>query len=300
MTRHSPLDPPRAGAEPTPTTSDERPASVALEAARVRWARRFGTGARRELEREWQHLASSARSPSSGAAVDDLAAAAEQVVVCRHGHRALRAELVDERERDLAVTRDPALVSYERKWARKLEKLMRVHAARWYVPGLSAEEVRDALTLRLLEALRGEPPAGELPALRDPRHHRAGKEWGLSVLASHVSVLRQRFRLGAAPVDFGEQPVPERSPTLEERWLEVERGAERELASARAEQALSRVQRRWLGALRGAANAGAFFESSERLNLSAASRALGKDRSSAQRAYRELQHRFQRELERLK
>ena len=46
-------------------------------------------------------------------------------------------------------------------------------------------------------------------------------------------------------------------------------------------------------------NAGAFFESSERPNLSAASRVLGKDRSSAQRAYRELQARFIEELNRL-
>jgi hypothetical protein len=46
------------------------------------------------------------------------------------------------------------------------------------------------------------------------------------------------------------------------------------------------------------ARSGGFFESSAEPNLSAASRVLGKNRSSAQRAYRELQTRFTAELSR--
>jgi hypothetical protein len=74
----------------------------------------------------------------------------------------------------------------------------------------------------------------------------------------------------------------------------------RALAQQRAEQALSRPQRQWLSALKLSARAGGFFESSAEPNLSAASRVLGRNRSSAQRAYGELQTRFGRELQRLK
>jgi hypothetical protein len=47
--------------------------------------------------------------------------------------------------------------------------------------------------------------------------------------------------------------------------------------------------------MRVAANDGAFFESSDDLNLSAAARVLGKDRSSAKRAWDVLRARFARE-----
>jgi hypothetical protein len=91
----------------------------------------------------------------------------------------------------------------------------------------------------------------------------------------------------------------EHARSHEERWLDLEADHGRALARERAELGLSRPQRRWLAALKSSANAGAFFESSERPNLSAASRLLGKNRSSAQRAYRELQGCFIRELSRL-
>ena len=61
----------------------------------------------------------------------------------------------DASERDLAITSDAALVRYEAKWQRKLARLQRAHPERWRVPGLSPEEVRDALTLRLIEVVRG-------------------------------------------------------------------------------------------------------------------------------------------------
>jgi hypothetical protein len=68
--------------------------------------------------------------------------------------RALGAEQLERRERDAALTDDEALVAYEAKWQRKLAKLQRAFPARWRVAGLSDEEVRDLLTLRLLEAVR--------------------------------------------------------------------------------------------------------------------------------------------------
>lgn len=143
----------------------------------------------------------------------------------------------------------------EAKWRRRLQNLQHAYPARWRVPGLSEEEVRDILTLRLIEVVRTE-------ASDFSKYERAGREWGMQCLQEH---LRARVRA---------------------------------LAQQRAELGLSRPQRQWLAALKRSVNAGAFFDSSERPNLSAASRVLGKDRSSAQRAYRELQSRFIEELRR--
>jgi hypothetical protein len=64
---------------------------------------------------------------------------------------------------------DRELVRFLDEWTRLLAKLQRRHPARWRVPGLSDEEVRDALTLRLLEAVR----AGDQTVL--------GRDWGFAV-----------------------------------------------------------------------------------------------------------------------
>ena len=90
------------------------------------------------------------------------------------------------------------------------------------------------------------------------------------------------------------------APNEEERLIDDEAAALRELARERATRSLSVPQRRWLAALTLSANAGAFFEASGKPNLSAASRVLGKDRSSAVRAFGELQHHFGRELGKLR
>jgi hypothetical protein len=207
----------------------------------------------------------------------------------------LNAELEDERARDAAMSDDAALVRYVGGWTRRVVKLQQAHPARWHVHGLSPEEVRDALSLALLELLRS---PGEVQA----RYRRAGREWGLSVILQALRELRKRFRVRTTVMDLGAEPldVPlvERTPSHEERWLELETQARREFAQRSAEQRLSNPQRRWLHALRLAAEQSDFFRSSAALNLSAASRVLGKNRSSAQRAYRELQTRFQEELDR--
>lgn len=196
------------------------------------------------------------------------------------------------RDRDDAASDDAALVRYEATWARAIARLQRAHPRRWSVRGWSEEEVRDALTLRLVEVVRGERDAFE-------RYDRDGKPWALVVMRTRLDELRKANRLDARPTTFEEAPLPSRLPDQEEEWLAREEDARREIARQRAERTLTIPQRRWYAAMRMAANAGAFFRSSDALNLAAASRTLGKNRSSAQRAYRELQTVFARERERI-
>jgi hypothetical protein len=201
----------------------------------------------------------------------------------------LAAERSERRERDAARTDDEALVAYEAKWQRKLTRLQRTFPGRWRVVGLSDEEVRDLLTLRLIEAVRD--PDGVDLALARP-----GKEWGLLVVQQALRALRRGFRLNVSPADFSEGQWGSQAPNQEEGWLEGEAERNRRSAQERAERRLSRPQRTWLAALKLSARAGSFFEASAEPNLSAASRILGKNRSSAQRAFRELQARFSAEL----
>jgi hypothetical protein len=203
--------------------------------------------------------------------------------------RALAAELSDRRERDAARTEDRALVDYQAKWNRKLARLQHSFPERWRVPGLSDEEVRDLLTLRLIEAVR-EPDGAELQLARP------GKEWGLLIAQRALRALRGGFRLKVSPADFSGAQWEIRGPSQEEQWLEGEADLNRRSAQERAERGLSRPQRSWLAALKLSAREGGFFAASAEPNLSAASRILGKNRSSAQRAFRELQARFSAEL----
>jgi hypothetical protein len=206
--------------------------------------------------------------------------------------RAVDAEQRERRERDAALTDDRALVAYEAKWQRKLARLQRAFPGRWRVAGLSDEEVRDLLTLRLLEAVR-RADAEELELARP------GREWGLLIAQRELRTLRKGFRLDVVLADPGEAGLPSRDASQEDAWLEREAALNRALAQARAEGGMSLPQRRWLGAFRASAERGAFFEASAEPNLSEPSRALGKHRSSALRAYRELQARFSAELARL-
>jgi hypothetical protein len=207
----------------------------------------------------------------------------------RYGSAALALELADERERDAAAASDAALVTYERKWSKRLARLQRMKPARWAVRELSAEELHAELTLRLLDAVRS--VEGEFS-----RDERAGREWGLTFLVRQRAALRQRFRLDVSLV---EEPVCAVPSTQEDALIDAQSERLFELARERAESTLSRPQRRWLSAMRLSANAGGFFESSGRLNLAAASRLLERNRSSAQRAFAELQSRFSAELSKL-
>jgi hypothetical protein len=205
--------------------------------------------------------------------------------------RAVWNEHADRAQRDLARVDDSALVQYEAKWQHKVRRLQRTFPERWRVAGLSDEEVRDILTLRLIEAVRQASP--EELALARP-----GREWGLLIVQRELRGLRRAFKLPAVPVDFSEAPATLQVFDQEERLLAEESERLFLVAGQRAEQGLSRPQRRWLAALKLSARSGGFFQASAEPNLSAASRVLGKNRSSAQRAYRELQARFSRELPR--
>ncbi len=207
--------------------------------------------------------------------------------------RALRNERRDDDERRAAAADDLALVAYQSKWQRRLRRLQQGFPERWRVPGLSDEEVVDRLTLRLIEAVRH-------PTAVEQELRRPGREWGLLIARIELRALRKTFRLATVPVDFAAAVCEGRAPSQEESFFELETEHGRRLAQARAEERLSRPQRRWLSALKLSALAGDFFAASAEPNLSAAARLLGKNRSSAQRSYRELQLRFRRELERLR
>jgi len=207
--------------------------------------------------------------------------------------RAFVREMDELRERSLAQEDDAALVRYLSKWQGKLARLQRRYPERWGVPGLSDEEVRDLLTLRLFEALRG-------PDRSAWQLQQTGREWGLLVLRFALGELRRSFKLRVAPGETEPSPGYRHALNPEEQWLDEEEERGRAQAQARAESGLSKPQRAWLAAFKVSALSGGFFAASDEPNLSAASRLLGKDRSSAQRAYQELKSRFGRELERLK
>ncbi|RYZ09090.1 MAG: hypothetical protein EOO73_04810 [Myxococcales bacterium] len=186
------------------------------------------------------------------------------------------------------MSNDDLLVNYLAGWHRSLSRMQRAYPARWHVPGLSDEEVRDTLTLQLLEVVRDDPQS----ALPD-------RPTALRIMRRRLATLRKSFRLGATPTDFDEAPPRMAQAGDEARYLEREADACRAEAAAAVRTRLSVPQRRWLAAFTLAANGGAFFEASDEPNLSAASRVLGRHRSSALRAYQELQTEFQRERRRI-
>jgi hypothetical protein len=172
------------------------------------------------------------------------------------------------------------------QWDRKLRRLQRAHPERWHVATWSDDEVRGALTLRLIER-----------AMVDARDD---DEWALAIVTERLAELRRANRLRSTPMDLRGAPLMQAIPSHEDRFLEHEDDACRAIAGLHAEQRLTKPQRAWLHAMRDAAERGAFFASTGELNLSAASRLLGKHRSSAQRAWEELRIRFMREHGRLR
>jgi hypothetical protein len=177
---------------------------------------------------------------------------------------------------------DDELVAFIDEWDRRIARLQRTRPELWCVFGLSDDEVRDAITLRLIEQAR----AGECDA------------W--TIATAEVTALRKRFRVRATPADLRKAPLRDRAPDQEAICLDREDEAVHDRARRTAESSLDRPQRRWLAAMKMAANAGAFFDSSDALNLSAAARVLGKNRSSAKRAYAALRDHFQRELDKIR
>lgn len=250
------------------------------------WSTRYGRGSVLALVAAATELDCPSESEAHAAKLRVL----EQRHIERHGEHALYAEKSDELARDAGRASSPALVQYHTHWDARLRRMARRHPERFRAPGLSPEEVRDALTLALLHAVRNSDGDGEFTL--------PGKEWGLLVMMAELRALRQRFRLEAESVDFRTLTLAKSEPSQEERWLEHETEVCHSESAAAAVKRLTTSERQWFATLRMAARQGQFFEASDRPNLSAASRILGKDRSSAHRAYREIQVRFQAELRR--
>jgi len=268
-------------------------AEHALERARASWSSSFGTASQSELCRKFERALALVASFGGAGTISfvELQRRIEHQHRLKYGPENLRAEAEDERARDLAVRDDEALVAYETKWKRRLVKLQRAHPSRWRVPGLSDDELRDELTLRLIDAVRTKPEERS-------QHQRPGKEWGLLFLAHQRRALRHEL----GPELVLDQAIPvldQPAPSGEEQLIAEQSAMLKAMALERAESSLTRPQRRWFAAMKEMANAGAFFESSGRLNLAAVSRLLHKDRSSAMRAFGELRQRVVRELKKL-
>lgn len=200
-------------------------------------------------------------------------------------------DLDDETLREAARSSDPALCAYEARWRTRLRVSMRRRPRYFRVPGLPDDEVLDALVLGLVEHVRGAPgPTAE----RDDSEAAPRRPLELVLAEATVRELRRRFRLAATPVDFREVVVQSRAETPEQAVLDREHHTTRERAARRAEAGLDPERRAWLEAFRRSANDGNFFAESGRPNLAAASRVLGKHRSSALRAYVELGQHFRR------
>lgn len=264
----------------------EHAAREALGDVEARWENEFGRASRKELVgAAVVALAGEALKPAT---VRVRCARIEQHHRARYGGRALAAERADELERDAASQSDAALVAYQAKWSARLRRLQLAHPKRWSVRGLSPEELHAELTLGLIELVIAQNGDFE-------RYERPGREFGFAFFCVARGALRRKYRLR---VVLAEPPLwfdPE--PTHEERLIADELESATQRASARAESLLSRPQRRWLSALKLSAHVGGFFESSGKLNLASASRLVGKNRSSGQRAFLEIRRLFQAELE---
>lgn len=250
------------------------------------WKLRYGAGSVWSLMHAW--CAAAPELDADGQPVYGDSGRVEQQHIESWGSRALRSEKHDELARDEARAHDAALVAYQSHWERRLKQLARRYPERFAAPGLSPEELRDTLTLHLIEAVRHPE--------RDSEFTLPGKEWGLVVVTAQLRELRRRFRLRAEVTDLRTVTLLQEGCSAEDLWLERESRECATWAAAAAERGLSASEKQWYAALRAAARQGAFFEASDRLNLSAASRLVGKDRSSAHRAYREIQAQFQAQL----
>src|SRR5690606_10262647 len=83
-----------------------------------------------------------------------LASDVERAHQQRWGSAALAAEKLDELARDRARGSDRELCDYQAHWERRIERLTRRYPERFFTPGLSFEELRDSLTLALLDEVR--------------------------------------------------------------------------------------------------------------------------------------------------
>lgn len=127
----------------------------------------------------------------------------------------LERELRDEQMRDGASLSEDALLLYLDAWDKRIAQEQRHFSRRWHVPGHSHEGVREAITLRLLEAVKQPGGFDDCEGL--------GRE------ASFVLAHRERKRLlRQREIDEGDEPViadiyHRRAPSPEDAFMAGQR-----------------------------------------------------------------------------
>lgn len=150
----------------------------------------------------------------------------------------LRGEWIDERWRAMAASNDRALIAYLQFWRGRLRRLQVARPGRWYVAGLTDEEVLDVLELALIEAIR-------VPELFE-KHERPGREATLWLLGARKDHLRRRRRIYAVSKKYDLRHLDDYEPTA----LELLEGHERQRAATEATAGLpthlNKPAREWL------------------------------------------------------
>jgi hypothetical protein len=123
------------------------------------------------------------------------------------GWENLRRERLDERRRLNAARSDDAMQKYLARWDRSIKKFRIAFPRRWRVPGLSDEELRAELQLRLLNRLRG--------GLTWEAYEKPGAEATYMFLDRERNAMRKRNRMYDATVTLGNLPATraDASPT---------------------------------------------------------------------------------------
>ncbi|MDP3215753.1 MAG: hypothetical protein Q8S73_16725 [Deltaproteobacteria bacterium] len=155
-----------------------------------------------------------------------------------HSLARLRGEWNDERWRAAAASNDRALTAYLQFWRGRLRRLQVAVPGRWYVAGLTDEEVLDVLELDLIEAIRA-------PEMFE-QYERSGREATLWLLGARKDHLRRKRRIYAVSKKYELRHLDDYEPTA----LELLEGHERQRAAVSATTCLPahlhKPAREWL------------------------------------------------------
>jgi hypothetical protein len=252
--------------------------STSLVRAAMQRYGRLGRAARQELEERltaalrWAEERHDATGGEFEPFADRVMAGAEVRFFQDHPRRALAYELHDERCRAAAARGGGEMVRYLRYWHRRLAKVQTALGARWGVPGMTPEEVRDELETDLIMALR-KPALFEL-------YERTGQEATQCYLDARRKRLARRHRMFVAmpadelPTLADHQPNPEQTLHDETRSTSMA-GLVARLGDGRE---LTRPAKKWLAQfLR-------YLDAHDELNLTEVAELVGKAPSSACRA----------------
>ncbi|HZH17839.1 MAG TPA: hypothetical protein VE057_26035 [Archangium sp.] len=241
---------------------------------------RLGRAAFRELEEltlkaaEWAQLHfDPEKGPLRPWTLAALARAYRHLVET-HGLKALQREWVDQQVRDAAATNDEGVLRLWDHVQAKLRRLMNANRSQWFIPGTPAGEFIENARLEVLAALR----SGELA-----RHEHAGREAIVDFVVRFRN--RERKRRTIAEVLLPTDVIRPREEALIRQDTEAEArlyARERERLLGKLPEHLTRIQRRWLTAMR------ADVTWNDDLNLARVAQQLERNRSSASRAAEEI------------